>query len=307
MTEEKRKSHRNFLKVVSLVFSFVLWIYVIGTADTQLDKNVTVRYLLPSGKAIVSEDVKEVTFHLTGPRAFIRTIQDKEEFITIDLTKRRKKVRGEYEVSFKPTDLSLPFGVKVNKIEPSKVYLEVEKAIIKKVPVKFVAQDELSRDKKIISSKIEPKFISIQGPFSVMKEVEYIPTNPIALNELKGEGELDIEVLIDDDRLVRVDDQDVRFVYEIKASRANLLLKDIPIKFLTPATKSIRSAQTRNVNLMVFSESGDEADVDKSKIDVVGKIPVDAKGKIQIELKATLPDGVSLQEIQPNKVIVDVR
>mgnify|MGYP002624334441 CR=1 FL=1 len=293
------------LKVISLLFSFILWIYVIGTADTQLNKTVYVRYIVPEGKAIVSEDVKEVTFHLTGPRAFIRTLQDRDESITIDISKLRRKVRGKIEVSFKSTDIALPFGVKVNKIEPSKVYLEIEKAIIKKVPLKLVSTGELPRDQKMIGAKVEPQFIQVMGPASVMKELTHIKTLPIDISNLSGEGKVNLEVSIDDDRISRIDTESLTYQYQVKPTRANMVLRDIPIHFLT--SKVMKRAERRKVSLIILADQGKEAEAMKDKIRVIAEIPENASGKIEVELKATMPEGLHLLEIQPQKIFVYVQ
>ncbi len=295
---------RNILKALSVVFAFVMWIYVIGTADTQIEKTVNVRYVLPQNTAIASEDVKEVVFHLTGPRAFIRTIQDKEDFITIDLTKRKKRVRGKIEVKFKPTDINLPFGVKVTKMEPTRVYLEIEKAMIKKIPIKAITTGQLPRVQKMIYGRLENKFVQLQGPSSVIRDLESVQTMPIDISNFTGEGRVKVLPLMDDDRLTRIDADELYYSYKVKPTKANLVLKDIPIKFLT--SKTVSKPEKRIVSLIVLSEEGDEDDINKDEIQVIAEIPDTARGKTMVELKATLPNGLYLIEIQPNKIFVYV-
>ncbi len=297
--------NKNFLKIVSLLFAFAMWTYVIGTADTQLEKVVNVRYILPNNQSIANEDVKEVVFHLNGPRAFIRTIQEKEEYITVDLTKRKRVVKGKVEVKFKSRDISLPFGVKVTKIEPSRIYLDIEQTLTKKVPVKINTLGELPSIQKMVYSKVEPKSVLVKGPFSVVNELAHVETEAVSLNELKGEGSRPLKLALDDGRVSVVDTSEVEYSFHVKPTQANLVLKDIPIKFLT--SKIISQAEKRKVSLIVLSEKPGNEELDVSKVQVIAEIPDTAKGRTMVELKASLPTGLQLVEIQPNKIFVYVK
>jgi YbbR domain-containing protein len=303
--EAKQRARKNLLKIVSLLFSFLLWIYVLGTADTQLDKTVAIRFILPQDKAVADENVKSVVYSLSGPRAFIRTIQEREDIITIDLTKKRRRYRGRYEVILKPSDISLPFGVKVQKIEPKKIFVGLDKAVSKELVVVPKIQGNIAESHKLVTSKVSPGRLKMRGPKSVMSGIDTISTMPIDLSGLSGEGNKMVGVLIPDERLSFEDDSEVQYLYDIRPTRANLVLKDIPVKFL--ASQIIRKSTRRKVSLIVLSDSGELKDIDKEKISVIAEIPEKVRGKVEVELKASLPDGLHLLEIQPQKIFVYVK
>lgn len=300
----KSKGRKRLLKVFSLLFSSFLWFYVIGKTDAQLEKVVHVKYILPKNKAIADEDIKDVTYYLNGPRAFIRTLEDREDVIIIDLTNNKRKSGGRVEVVFRPHDLALPFGVNVTKIEPKRLTLTLEKAITKEVLIRPQYIGSLSPDQKLIRESLSPGRIKIRGPVTLLRNFDSIATQPIELSGITGEGIQIVELQLPDERIQFIDETKIEFRYLVKPMRANMVIENIKIKFLT--SRYVRKASRRSVSLVVLSDKGSEVDIPKSEIEVLAEIPENQRGKVEVELKAKLPAGIHLLEIKPKKIFVYV-
>src|SRR5690606_30446659 len=95
-----------------------------------------------------------------------------------------------------------------------------------------------------------------------------------------------------------------QFHYEVIATRANMILRKIPIRFLS--SKMIKNANRRFVTLMVLADKGSEEKLSLDDVKVVAEVPERRKGTIDVALKATLPEGVHLLDITPPQVRVVV-
>ncbi|MBL7666030.1 MAG: hypothetical protein JNM93_12920 [Bacteriovoracaceae bacterium] len=292
------------LKLFSVVFAFFLWLYVIGTADMQVEKEVNIRYILPQNKIITDTDVKSTIYHLSGPRAFMRNIEKREEIITIDLNKYMTKNPNEIEVQFNPQDLSLPFGIKVGRIEPKKLTIHLEKAVTKELYVRPILTGVAADNQKIAHEQVLPPKVRVQGPESMMNKLHSLETKPISLSTLTGEGKLKVGLHLPFEQLHLLDDEFVNYQYSVKPTKANKVIENIKIKFLS--SRLIKSVSKRTVSLLVYAEDLDKIESLTDEIEVIAEISEKHTGKVEIELKAIMPQGLLLLEIRPNRIFVTI-
>lgn len=298
------KLRRPLLKIFSITFSFLLWLYVLSSAQIQVEKNIKINYILPDRYAIKNITPVEITYTLSGPRAFVRSILKKENIITIDLKKRFIPGQNKYTISVKSLEMSFPFGIEVVKVEPSRLSIDLERKSTKIVPIKLISTGEVPSDHKMIESYIYPREVNVSGPRSLVNKVESFETFPIELNGLTGIGQRKLSIVQSDARLYLPFNQ-VDYHYNLKPTRANLIIKDVPVRFLS--TNMVLSSNRREVNLMVLADKVNETSYPKDKIKVIAEIPDNASGNVEVPLKAQLPKGVHLLEIQPATIEVYIK
>lgn len=304
MIFKNTKFRRPLLKLFSITFSFFLWLYVLSSAQVQVDKTIKLNYVLPQRYAITNIVPNEVTYTLKGPRAFVRSILDREEIITINVKQKFIPGQKDYNFSIKSLKTNFPFAVDVLKVTPDKVLIELEPKSTKIVPINLTTVGNIPDDHKMIESYIYPREVNISGPASLVKNISSFETFPVELNGLTGIGQKKLGIVQNDTRLYLPFTQ-VDYHYNLRPTRANLIIKDVPVRFFS--TNIVVSANRREVNLMVLADKGDEAIYNKNNIKVIAEIPDDAKGNTEVELKAQLPKGVHLLEIQPSTVEVYVK
>lgn len=297
------KSKKTFLQFFSIFFAFLSWIYVLSSAEIQVEKLVKIEYILPDDMAISSQPINEVHYILSGPRAFIRNLLAREDIIKIDMRTKFRKKQKMYEVNMQNFNIELPFGVNVVNVEPRKLQLELSPMQMKEVKIKPVVVGEIASDHKLLEQKIEPKSIRLKGPRELISHINEIETAPIDLQGLNGKGQKEIQLAPLDSR-IHLSSNTTQFHYEVIATRANMILRKIPIRFLS--SKMIKNANRRFVTLMVLADKGSETKLSIEDVKVVAEIPEKRKGTIDVTLRATLPEGVHLLDITPPQVRVVV-
>ncbi|MEX0798401.1 MAG: CdaR family protein [Bacteriovoracaceae bacterium] len=303
MKKDPKKKRKHALKGFSVFFAFFLWLYVLSSAQTKGEKIVKLSYKAPTGYAVKNQPVKEITYAIRGPRVFVRALMQKSDTLTVDLEKIFVENKNQYEINVNDLGMSFPFGVDLTRVEPNRVVVRLEKALVKEARIKLNTTGEVPSDHKMITSSIEPKKVMIEGPASIVRKIDRIETAPIELNGLTGSGKIMAFLSRPDDR-VSLSQKEVEYQYTIQPTRANLILKNVPVKFLS--SQLVKAANRRSVNLMVLADNEEKLEYGKKDIEVVADIPESAKGKIKVELKAKLPAGLHLLEIQPPFLEVEV-
>ena len=303
MSLDAKKKRKHILKGFSVFFAFFLWLYVLSSAQTKGEKIVKLVYKAPPGYSVKNQPVGEITYAISGPRVFVRSIMSDDEKLTVDLQKIFKKNKTRYEINVAELGMTFPFGVELTRVQPSRLIVKLEKSLIKEIPVKKMLIGEVPSDHKMVGSSIEPKKILVEGPISLVRKIKFVETGPIELNGLTGDSSLKVPLLRPDERIM-LEDEFVEFKYTIHPTRANMILKKIPVKFLS--SKLIKHVDRRNVNLMVLADNKEKFKYGTEDINVIAEVPDKAKGRVEVALKAKLPEGLHLLEIQPNSIFVEV-
>lgn len=298
---ETNYSRNIYLGFFSLLFGIFLWLYVLSSAQTKGKSVFQISYSLPPNLAIVSKPVREVKFKIKGPRVFIRNLTMNKNSHVINLNNYLSKGKNQVKLEVSELGIKFPFGVEIEDVEPSQIEIKVETSQVKQIPINLLTVGKIPLDHKLIFSELKPKMISISGPLSVVREIDKIDSTPINLNDLKGSGEIKGNFATFDTRIELSEDNFI-YSYFIKPTRSNMILKDVPIRFLTPHI--VKKADTRTVSLMVLADNEESLKYSKEDLEVIAQIPIDAKKKMKIPLKTKLPKGMHILEIIPKEIEV---
>jgi YbbR domain-containing protein len=301
--EDKKKLNKLQLKVLSVFLSFFLWVYVLSSANVEMIKTIPINIIPPAGLQISNNYSKEVTFQLKGPRAFLRELIERQETFTIDLNKKKAYKKNFYKVHFNRGDIKLPFGVSVESVSPEVQSIYLEKKKSKRFQIIPQFNGTLSKELKMISSKITPSKIFVQGPKSLINDLKHIKSQSIDLSTFKKDGELEVALDIDD-RLTWANEEKVVFSYKVRARKANKKINNVPIRFLS-SNQNFKGSVT-SVSMTVLTEK-ENSEIKPGNIQVIADIPDNAKGKIEVPLKAVLPKDIILLEIEPKTIFIYVK
>lgn len=300
---ENNISKNIYMGFLSLLFGFFLWLYVLSSAQTKGTSVFEIRYELPPNVAIVSNPVREIKFKINGPRVFIRNLTMKKNTHVVNLKNYFTRGKLDYTLDINDLGIKFPFGVEILEFDPSVINISLEASSVKQIPINLVTSGNIAVDHKLIYSELKPSFISISGPKSVLNQIEKIDSTTINLNELKGSGEKVIKFAPFDPR-VELSEDSFSYSYFVKPTRSNMVLKDIPIRFLS--SHMVIGSNRRKVNLMVLADNEEKLDFSKEELSVIAQIPLKAKKKMKIPLKAKLPQGMHVLEIIPSEIEVEL-
>ena len=250
----QHKFSKHLLKLFSVFFAVTLWFYVLNSEPLEVEKNLPIEYLLPDKIAISNSYPVEVKVKLKGSRTFMRNLFTSKEKVFIDLKNRKIKSNSSIEHTLHATDIPAPFGVQVLSVDPKLIELDFQKTTTKRVRVVPNLVGEVSRDLKLINKRIEPSSVKLIGPFKLMKGITKVSTLPIDMSTLTKSGILKVNLSEIDQRVEVAEDISFSFSYEISPRKANVTLKNIPIRFLTSARRYTSKHRSVSMDVLVSED-----------------------------------------------------
>lgn len=298
---------KHSLKFLSLFLSLFLWAYVLNSEKISFEKTVYLDYILPEDMIFSQRPVQEVTFLLQGPRAFVRSVTEREDRMVIDLIRANPKRQLFFQIEVIPTQLNLPFGMIVEKVIPRKISIRLEKKSSKIVPLKFEIIGDLPDSLSLVKPQLIPEELEVYGPRSVVNDLKFLPTRAIEFDQLIGKEMAELEVALPDERLTLPSSASIKLRYQIKAASPNLTLKEVPIKFLTKNRRVDTKTKTAILKLLVPESVTKNRSNISSSVQVWADIPEGSKGTIEVPLKVVLPPSIHLLEVIPKSIIVNIQ
>ncbi len=302
----KNRLKKHSLKFLSVFLSVFLWAYVLNSEKVKFEKTVALEYILPTDMVFATKPVQEVTFMIEGPRAFVRTVSEREDRLVIDLNRANAKKQLNFSIDINPAQLNLPFGMVVERVLPRRLDIKLEKKASKIVPLKLQFSGQLPDKLSLGKTRLEPAEVEVYGPRSLISKLKEIPVRPIELDSLPGHETVPVEIALSDERMTITGGFDVKFHYQLKASSSNLTLKGLPIRYLSEKRKIIGNMKFATVKLLVAEKVLKSRSNVSSSVQVWADIPSNAQGRVEVPLKVILPPSMHLLEISPKSIIVNI-
>lgn len=300
----KQKQSRLLLKILSVFLAITLWFYVLNSEQLEIENKYLIKIDEPIGLAVSSKVPEFVSVKLSGSRAFISKLVVPDDPIILTLSKseiNNKKAILEIKESMIP----VAFGVDIKEILPSSIEVELDKVAQKKVPVKARFSGELDPKLRLVTSEIHPDKVTVKGPRSILKEIEYVSTQFLNLGELKVDGTVKVETVVDDRRVsILEENKEVHFSYKVRSKNSNLSLSNIPIYFLSKNRNYKSSHYTVDLELLVVDS--DINKFDKKNIRVIAEMNSNLDEE-EVKLIAQLPAEAHLVSIKPEVVKIKVK
>lgn len=295
------KKRKKWLKLISLIFSFFIWLYVVSTAEIEKDKSVSLVYNVPSGFSLKEDYPKNLNVSVKGPRLLVRKYLDTKDEINIPLTLKYRRGKNRYQYNLNQLVNKLPFGLELLSLSPKTIELAVERTIFKKVPVRVNFPVNKAAELGINNIKVTPSEIEISGPATLIGQTEYIQTELLENEDFK-KGESREIGLIKGESFMNLSSETVRLNYIINKVVSEFTFKKIPIIF--QSTKLIVAVDQKFVNLTLQGDQSILDKVDVQNLQVIATVR-EGQGKRQtVDVFATIPKGLGLVSIKPNKIKV---
>jgi YbbR domain-containing protein len=303
----RNRLKKHSLKFISIFLSVFLWVYVLNSEKVKFEKTVTLEYILPVDMMFVHKPVHEVVFMIEGPRAFVRTVAEREDRLVIDLNRANARRQLNFSVDINPAQLNLPFGMVVERVLPRRLNIRLEKKASKIVPLKLQFMGQLPDKLSLHNAVLEPAEVEVYGPRSIISRLKELSVKPIELEGLPGLAEVPVEVHLPDERLTLTGGFDIKFSYQLKAASSNFTLKELPIRFLSEKHKVSSNIKFAEVKLLVPEKIIKNRSNVSSTVEVWADIPEEAHGRVEVPLKVILPPTIHLLEISPKTIIVNIQ
>lgn len=292
----------TFLRLSSIIAGTTLWFYVLNSEPVRIEREFPLKLALPAGQVVANEWPQNVKIELKGARVFLENVQPSglEMVAEVATSPKRQTLR------LTPSMLALPFGVEVVSIIPDTVTVQLVKESAKTLKIRPVITGDIGPDVAFDIEKIVPANLKIYGPWSLLKDMRDIPTSAINwldLDASKNVAKVNLREL--DPRLKVEGPTEVDLHFKIRPKKANLTLKNIPIRFVTTSMRI--TSRVKEVALDVLAPESAEGSLTNDNVQVLADIPSGKKGSMKIDLRAVLPEGVHLLQIHPASINISVK
>ncbi|MBC7712584.1 MAG: YbbR-like domain-containing protein [Rhizobacter sp.] len=211
------KAQRHSLKIIAIFFAVSLWFYVLNSEPVEIEKKITIQFIVPKGFAVASLADRELTLKLKGSKAFIGNVFSNKEKLTVDLNPYYKKFGKNFKVLYHPSQIAVPFGVDILEMRPREANIEIDRMVMMELPVHVTYIGNMGYDKKFKEVSVDPQNIMIKGPIDVIKKLSRIDTNPVNLSNIdKEEGTITVPLDEIDPRLSFEENPRVRLKYKVQ-------------------------------------------------------------------------------------------
>lgn len=168
------------LKLISLVFALVLWMFIMGERRQEVGYRVPLELQnIPAGLMIANEVPSLVDVRVSGPRTLLMKVADGDISIAVDLTDLKPGL-----TTFKRLEerLNLPSGLRVTRLSPSFIDLKLERIKQKSVPIKIALVGEPLEGAQVGRVRANPAKVVVEGAESELKSVHEVTTEPVELD-----------------------------------------------------------------------------------------------------------------------------
>lgn len=283
-------------KLISVAIAVVLWMIVLGSRNVEATKEVPLEIITPTDLVPANEVPDRIAFRLSGPKAFLRAVLDrKEEPIRVNLSGAKA---GLVTYRFFSDNIRVPIGVKVLSINPTSVLIKLEPLKKREVPLKLELRGSVPEGFRITKVEVRPERVRLKGPESRLDAIGELPSVPIDVSGLHQS--VDREVPLDLSRHnVQLDGVLPRAYIEIEPVSANFRVKNVEIRVVA-GHKYLLDEKT--VSVLVRADPKDLKSLNHGKIFGVIDLSGKPKGKYTEAVKVTLPEGIGLVKVIPEKV-----
>ncbi len=208
---------RNWhLKLLSLVFASLLWLFVTGEQRAEVGYSVPLELKNVPADLIVANEVPSlVNLRISGPRTLLSNLESSSLSLSVDLRGLEPGL-----TTFKRLDenLNIPSALKVVRLSPSYVEVKLERIREKSVPVSVVLIGDPMPGQKVLATVATPDRVTIRGAESEVKQIDHVETEPLDIAGIREDFIMTVPVdfrgtytELSDQKTVEVE---VHFIYE---------------------------------------------------------------------------------------------
>lgn len=285
--------YQFFLKLLSVLIAAALWVVVFGSRTIEITKEVPFEVTLSDDQILVDPVPEKISFRLTGPKAFLRTITNRiEDPIRANVKDLRT---GVFTHRIYSDAIKLPLGVKVQSINPNVIQLRVEELKRKLVNVKLETRGDVPAGFKIVRTELLPPQIRIKGPKNRIASITQLPSLPV---DLSGIRETSVIPLALDFKSLGIDlDSPVpELNVEVLGRGQAFRIRHVPVKVRTTGKAK---SDDEEVTVIVRTDPNDNTKIDGDSV----KAEIDVRdmpdGEFMKWIKIQLPEKVHLVRVIP--------
>ena len=298
-----------FLKAISLWLAVVLWFFVGGEDSIEKTVQIPVEIInLPRDLVISNQYKKEIEVSVTGPRSVILDIDEQKTARQVDLS---AATPGTLVIENDNDHINVPRSVTVQRVQPASIIFSIDKLVQKNFPVVANTAGLVEAGYEVKMIRMNPDFINITGPETVLRGTEELQSKYISLNGLSTSEQLQVPLELGPAIVDLIGETSVTADIEIVPIRVRRTVKNVPVDFVMDGVKGRASPQKVSVSAffpeLLLDEVNSPADLLMAKaVSTDGgenlKVIVTTKStkELPIDIISIFPEVVKLVSDVPN-------
>ncbi len=293
-------------KAVSLVLGVLLWYFVVGEDQVDINISVPIEVLnLPSDLVISNQYKKEIEASVRGPRSIIQELRNRNITRPVDLS---KAMPGTMVIKNAADAISFPNGIKVLRLQPANTTLLLDKLAEKEFPIHPVVEGEPIAGFELSAIKLQPEKLIVSGPKTILDSQLALKTYVINLDGLAHSTSLQVQLNLSPEMLNLIGETVVSAEITVKERMLKKTVRGIPV--------NVRDADQEVIT--VPGTVAVEADIpenlirDTPELAMLFRASVGVKdaalpGQIEVNVAGvTVPNHAPIKviTIKPDKVVV---
>ena len=178
----QNKPKNWILKAVSLCLAIMLWYFVVGEDQVDMNIQVPIEIInLPANLTIANEYKKNIDVAVRGPRSVILDLRNRNITRPVDLSSAQP---GTIVIKNDERSIPLPKGILVQRLQPTNITLLLDQLTQKNFPIKTVTEGKPAPGYELGKISIDPDHLIISGPRAILENEQSLKTYAINLNGL---------------------------------------------------------------------------------------------------------------------------
>ncbi len=184
-------------KLFSLLVSLLLWFAFARDPEMGAFVAVPVEYRgMPDDLEISSDLVESVSVDLRGPSEKIANFSAAKSAVVLDFAGIHKP--GERTFQIDEQNISVPSGMRLERAIPAQIRLQFEQRTQLAVPVQVRFSGAAPKGYQLDHYNVAPEQLTVVGPESRVKKIEYAVTDPVDLSSVVSESEFHVNAFVGD-------------------------------------------------------------------------------------------------------------
>jgi len=172
------------MKLVALAITLALWLGVTGLSTPTTQRFTTVPFSLrySNNIEVTNSPIDKVDLVVSGDKRKLAQIKKEDLAVSMDIS---DVLPGDRVLNLTPETVavSLPTGVKLDEIQPSRIAVRVETVEEKEISVKGETIGELPEGYELYSETVTPPKVRVRGPSGFIRTLTAVPTEHIDLTD----------------------------------------------------------------------------------------------------------------------------
>jgi YbbR domain-containing protein len=294
--------HQNLgLRIISVLLAIGLWIFVNAGQHSSVEPfNIPVSYRgLPPGFVITNEHPDFIRLQISGPQTLLSLVDPARLTLKLDLSGV-----GVGQASFKIGEsFNVPRGTAVTSISPSQIVLDVDKIIVRSLPVHVVTIGAPAEGYRIGSIETTVPRVQARAPSRQLANLETVDTEPVDVGGLTTDTER-IAAVTSPGGMIRFEPSEVTVKVGLAPIMATRDFRGVTVIVRDTGYQS--RLQPQRISLAIRG-----AKLQLNKLDLNGAVYVDGDGMepgtYNTPVQVQLPQGFELLRLWPDKVRITLR